>query len=212
MGVQSLLSDTAGAKIKDLRSSHLLDLLSRHPTLLASLEAFQLGDSETGNGGTLSDRAVQSFLSATPNLRVLRLDACTALTDSTLIWAFQRCPRLEQVRLTGTDGRKGSIRGAAFQDLNADPELCPGLKGLVLYDQEQFTYDRRDLIALSRTREELAIKVGDTVGDGVADNMVAAFIGGGRLKTWMDGRIVHEDVDMGGFGSGETEMPFYDVF
>src|SRR5438045_5222768 len=48
---------------------------------------------------------------------------------------------------------------------------------------------------LSSARPELAIKTGETLGDGLAVNMVAAMTGGAQTRTWIGGKVVDMHTD-----------------
>ncbi|KAJ6567289.1 hypothetical protein DFH09DRAFT_456838 [Mycena vulgaris] len=117
----------------EIRDEHILAIANNTP-LATALNSLSLGDSDTGNGFHLSDAAVQTLICAAPNLRVLSLDACTKLTDATLLMALDRCPRLELLRLTGNDKVKGSLTAKCLKDIKTQTSLAPALKELVLYD------------------------------------------------------------------------------
>lgn len=141
-----------------LASEHIRAVVAR-PHLALNLQKISLGDSDTGNGASLTDSAVQSLLLATPNLRVLALNACTRLTDTTLFSAVANCPNLEYLAITGNDKIPGRITPGALKYLTTatydykipegcdqaqymfaahggPPELVPKLRVLELYDQK----------------------------------------------------------------------------
>ncbi|KAF5387790.1 hypothetical protein D9615_000048 [Tricholomella constricta] len=189
-----------------VKDEHLHSIASR-PALAASLKEVSLGDSDTGNGFHITDAAVIALVSACPRLRVLRLDAVTKVTDAALIACCQTCPALELLRITGNDKVKGSIKGTALVQLKDSPNFAPNLKELALYDQSSYDSKfEKALKALSRERKTLAIKTGNTVGDGIADNMVAAMSGGELTYTWVGGKMVVTDCDMGIFGPGGYDL------
>ncbi|KAG5645747.1 hypothetical protein DXG03_005284 [Asterophora parasitica] len=123
------------------------------------------------------------------------------------------CPALELLQITGNDKVKGRIGGPALEELKATPALAPNLKELVLYDQNSYAKNfEKALKGLSKERKTLAIKTGDSLGDGMADNMIAAMTGGAMTNTWVGGKLIKIDVDGGIFGSGGLDMYDYGGF
>ena len=139
-------------------SRHLQEIAAR-PVLMENLQSFHVGDSETGNGGHLTEGAVQAFLCQAQKLRMLTLDACNALTDATLIKALESCPRLESVRVTGHDKSNGRVRGAVLTALRKRKTLARNLKELVLIDQD---IKDKDALSTTKVRRELAIVLGNS--------------------------------------------------
>ncbi|KAL0569290.1 hypothetical protein V5O48_012677 [Marasmius crinis-equi] len=212
-GLQTKLSQPGIKRIRfgddfQIEDSHL-QTMSAIPGLMNTLEVLSLGDSDTGNGAYLTDAGVQLFLSQSPHLISLTLDACTRLKNATLIHALESCPRLQHLRITGNDKVKGGITDAVFKTLRERADLGTNLKELVLYDQSVDPF-RKDFKAFSKARKELTIREGETLGDGIADNMIAAMTGGSSLSAWKGGKMVGMDVDMGIYGPGGYDMPFYD--
>lgn len=141
-------------------SEHLQAIIAR-PQLAAGLQKLVLGDSDTGYGAYLSDAVVQTLVAATPNLRVLSLDACTQLSDTTLIVILTHCPLLERLAITGNDKVRGRLSGKGLKDLKAQPTIGLALKELVLYDQY---VPEKECKALTKARKGLAVKTGESTG------------------------------------------------
>lgn len=188
-----------------VKDQHLAAIYSR-PALAASLKSLSLGDSDTGNGYYITEAAVIALVNACPNLRVLMLDAVTSLGDAALLACVQACPHLERLQITGNDKVKGKVNGTSLEQLKASPNLAPSLKELVLYDQPVLGRLDKAIKALSSERKTLAITTGDTLGDGIADNMIAAMTGGETTSTWLGGKIVRLETDMGLFGHGGYDL------
>lgn len=186
----------------EIQNAHL-DAIRSRPALAASLQSLSLGDSDTGNGFYLSDQAVINFANACTNLVICQLDATTKLTDAALIAICQSCTSLETLQITGNDKSRGSLRGEGFTFLAENPTIAPNLKQLVLLDQNTDEKKcKQALKQLSVKRESLAIHTGETLGDGMADQMIAAMSGGAGSEVMMGGKFVSYDVDMGIFGEG----------
>ncbi|KAF9265317.1 hypothetical protein L218DRAFT_986488 [Marasmius fiardii PR-910] len=198
---------------------------------------FSLGDSDTGNGARLTDAAVQSFVSQTPNLVSLSLDACTHLSNATLIRALEFCPRLQHLRLTGNDKVKGNITDLGLKLLREREDLGVDLKELVLYDQG---LGHKSIQDLAKAKKGLIVREGETLGrvlffiiqksftfpasmhpmlmlmlalffvrDGIAANMFTAMEGGVMTTAWKNGKRIGFDVDTGfGYGSFDYDMFF----
>ncbi|KAF7794959.1 hypothetical protein EIP86_006102 [Pleurotus ostreatoroseus] len=176
-----------------------LDLIAARPAIMASLKQVELGCAETRNGDRLTDAAVQAFLAAMPNLRILTLDSCFALTNATIIKALESCPLLESVRITGYEKVPGSILpGKALREMKRRKTLGQNLKEIVLLDQSSFDDDEDDeAMELTKMRKGLAVKLGRTVGNGLDARMIAAENGGETIVTNSNGRCADMQVDDG---------------
>ncbi|KAL0569291.1 hypothetical protein V5O48_012678 [Marasmius crinis-equi] len=190
----------------EIKDSHL-EMMSAIPGLMNTLEVLSLGDSDTGNGYFLTDAGVQSFLSRAPNLISLTLDACTQLTDATLIHALESCPLLRLVQITGNDKREGQITDAVFKTLREKENLGANLKVLAFYDQAIYSSSEESKM-FTKARKEVTIRMGETLGDGVTANMLAAMTGGASTYAYRDGEMIGTSTDMGAFGPGGIGMPF----
>ncbi|KAL0059503.1 Homeobox protein tos8 [Marasmius tenuissimus] len=194
----------------DIRDAHL-QTMSSIPTLMSTLQVLSLGDSDTGKGAWLTDAGVQSFLSQAPNLISLTLDACRDLTDATLIHALESCPRLQLLQITGNDKVQGKITDSVFRTIRERQNIGVNLRELVLYDQPVSPYSK-DFKDLSNARKDLTVREGETLGDGIAANMIAAMSGGAMTTAWKNGEMVGIDTDMGFYGPGGYDVPFDDFF
>ncbi|KAJ6620379.1 hypothetical protein B0H10DRAFT_2022652 [Mycena sp. CBHHK59/15] len=187
----------------DITDAHIQGLAAR-PALCRRLERFSAGDSDTGHGHAVQNEAAFiRFVELCSSLCVLRLEAFTRLTDATLLAVFAACPRIESVHLSGNDKVRGGVVGTALKTLAQTPYLAPALKSLALYDQSVGS-----VRALSAARPALWIFTGETLGDGIADNMIAAMTGGASVQTWLGGQVVSADVDFGVYGPSGHELPW----
>jgi hypothetical protein len=186
----------------DVRDTHLAAICCR-PDLASSLVSLSLGDSDSGNGAWLTDHGVIVLVRACPNLRELTLNAATKLTDEAFLAICEACPSIESLCITGNDKVQGRLTGASLKKLIDYPDLAPKLKRLVLWDQNYM----KEVKVLSRARPELAIKTGETLGDGIAANMIAAMTGGAQTCTWLRGEIVDMHTDLGWYGPGMMDFP-----
>ena len=128
---------------------------------------------------------ILDLVGACPNLLVLSLDATTSLTDTALRGICESCPNLQSLRITGHDRHHGGIQGSSLKFLADHPEVAPGLRELVLYDQSESKIEK-PMTALSKKRKTLAIKTGDT-GNREWDT--------GATFTMMNGKFVSIDID-----------------
>ena len=204
------------------QSAHIEQLAIKRPSLCARLQRFSAGDSDTGHGGSVTNEAAfTKFIERCPSLKVVRLEAFTRLTDKTLLAILQTCKGIEKIHLSGNDKIPGGLKGTALQTLGDQPSLAPSLRCLELWDQP---YELRKIIkVVSKARPNLWIHTGDTLGDSLADvsdsffysdsllraiqNVVAAMSGDVSTYTWLGGKIIHTDTDMGSYGPGGYDLP-----
>lgn len=189
----------------DVTDAHL-DAIRSRPTLAASLKCLTLGDSDTGYGAHISDNGVTALANACPNLVAVRLEAATRITDNALIALCSACPLLESLHISGNDKVHGNIRGPGLVFLEDNPAVAPNLKDLVLQGQDRGGKLAKAIKQLSKTRKTLAITTGETLGDGYADNMIAAMTGGVGSEVMLNGKQVSFGIDMGMFGGGGYGM------
>ncbi|ESK85348.1 hypothetical protein Moror_5975 [Moniliophthora roreri MCA 2997] len=165
-------------------STHLQAIAAR-PALAASLLVLTLGDSDTGSGYLLNNRR---WCSSIP--------------------LFNTQPPLPKAqRITGNDKVPGRIDSKALKTIRERPDLGANLKELVLYDQH--INGDKETKATTKARKRLVIRVGETLGDGIADNMIAVMTGGAMTTAWKNGKMVDFGVDEGFYGSGGYDMPFF---
>lgn len=186
----------------DVQDSHL-DAIRSRPALAARLKALVLGDSDNGYGTYISDQTIMALANACPNLVYINLESVNRLTDDALIAICQACPLLESLRITGHDKSRGSIEGEGLKFLTENPTVAPNLKDLNLMDQR---VNEKVLKLLSKTRKTLAIASGESLGNGISDNMVAAMSGGAISQVMLGGKMVSFGMDMGMFGGGGFGM------
>uniref|UniRef100_A0A0W0F2Y8 Uncharacterized protein n=1 Tax=Moniliophthora roreri TaxID=221103 RepID=A0A0W0F2Y8_MONRR len=104
-------------------------------------------------------------------------------------------------------GIKSITFGVDFQVQEERPDLGANLKELVLYDQH--INGDKETKATTKARKRLVIRVGETLGDGIADNVIAVMTGGAMTTAWKNGKMVDFGVDEGFYGSGGYDMPFF---
>jgi hypothetical protein len=107
---------------------------------------------------------------------------------------------------------RGSVSGASLERLESTPDLVPNLKKLVLLNQLYFGTNA--FRKLSRARPTLVIKNGETLGDGVAANVIATMTRGVPVKTWFGGEVINTHRDTGWYAPGKEDFPGsgYDFF
>jgi hypothetical protein len=118
------------------------------------LKKITFGDTDTGNGGQVSDEAIERFAKAAPQLEKAVFNAATRLTDSCLLALTTFCPRIYPITITGHDKRRGGIKGDILVHLTATKTLAPHLRKLNLTDQ---SLPAKALRASSKARPQLTI-------------------------------------------------------
>lgn len=152
-------------------SSHLDAIVAAGPAYCHSLRHFKCGDTETGNGASLTDASISRLAAACPNLTHVSLQASTRLTDSSLLTLVTKCPDFQYIEISGNDKVSGNVEGPALEELREDVSLGKKLQTLRLTDQclyaEKFS---KMLKSLSAKRKKLAIEVGEVHERGVGVN------------------------------------------
>ena len=139
-----------------------------------SLVVLELGSSNTGAGVWLSDAAVHHIANNCPNLRKLRLESVTGVTDNAVIDVMTKCPLLEELEVSGHDRSSGSLTDDCIKRL-FDLSVLPDLKGLIITDQMRVRHDV--VYRLRRRRPKLKIIAGETDSDSFAHSMVLSMCG-----------------------------------
>jgi hypothetical protein len=94
-----------------------------------------------------------------PNLKFFELPGTWLITDDGLIGLIQNCSQMRSIEVTGTSGNGGVIEGKALDQLRAHPEWVPGLKSLLLVDNEKSKVFMTAMREMSRARPELTISL-----------------------------------------------------
>ena len=138
------------------------------------LVVLELGSSNTGAGVWLSDTAVHHIADNCPNLRKLRLESVTGVTDAAVSDVMMKCPLLEELEVSGHDRSSGSLTDECIKRL-FDLSVLPKLKGLIITDQLRVRHDV--VYRLRRRRPNLKIIAGETDSDSFAHSMVLSMCG-----------------------------------
>lgn len=139
-----------------------------------SLVVLELGSSNTGAGVWLSDTAVHHIANNCPNLRKLRLESATGVTDDAVNDVMVKCPLLEELEVSGHDRSSGSLTDECIKRL-FDLSVLPSLNGLIITDQMRVRHDV--VYRLRRRRPKLKIIAGETDSDSMAHAMVLSMCG-----------------------------------
>ncbi|KAJ7491111.1 hypothetical protein FB451DRAFT_1222078 [Mycena latifolia] len=179
-----------------IEDSHIAGFSAR-PDLCRRLQRFAAGDTDTGNGGAVrNEAAFIQFVQFCSSMRVFRLEAFTSLSDATLSAIFEACPRIEMIQLTGHDKSHGKVTGTALKKLAKTPSWAPNLQALYLLDQTHKL--DASVKVLSAARPRLWIFTGETLGNSMSAQMLAATPGGeADTHTWLGGKIVSIGSDCG---------------
>ncbi|XP_074611453.1 uncharacterized protein LOC141865971 [Acropora palmata] len=139
-----------------------------------SLVVLEVGSSNTGAGVWLSDVAVHHIVNNCPNLRKLRLESVTGVTDNAVTDVMSKCTLLEELEVSGHDRSSGSLTDEGIKQL-FDLSVLPNLKGLIITDQMRVRHDV--VYRLRRRRPKLKIIAGETDSDSFAHSMVLSMCG-----------------------------------
>ncbi|KAL2444119.1 hypothetical protein ABEF95_015065 [Exophiala dermatitidis] len=179
-------------KVGILNSStgvHLDAIVATGSSFCHSLEHFEAGDAETGQGARMRDAGVVRFAKACPNLIHVSLDGATHLGDESLLGLFENCPKLRYVHFSGNDKVAGNLKGVALDALREKHDMAKQLIKLRLTDQTLYEkkFDKA-VKDLSTKRKKLAIEIGNTHERG------------GSVDTWIGGKLKYGYQAFGGPG------------
>lgn len=118
------------------------------------------------NAQSLTSDAVVRLANACPNLKKVKLQATSRVTDDGLRALLEKCPNLVSVEVTGISGSGGNrISGTLLDEWRKKPEWAPNLRNLTLSEREDnkvfmkamraFTKERSDLILTLLQRDEV---------------------------------------------------------
>ncbi|KAM0213200.1 hypothetical protein ACHAPA_003205 [Fusarium lateritium] len=112
------------------------------------------------NATGVTDKGLIHLAKSLPNLKVLELPGTRLITDDGLTGFFQNCPQMKSLEVTGSSGSGGSsLVGKAFDELRQHPEWVPGLKSLIVVDNEQSKVFMKAMREMSKTRSTLAVSL-----------------------------------------------------
>ncbi|XP_048587895.1 uncharacterized protein LOC5509825 isoform X2 [Nematostella vectensis] len=146
----------------------VVDLWSEHLVVL------QLGSSDSGCGSQLTDAAPKYIADHCPNLRKLRLESATHVTDEGMCAVIDKCPLLEELHISGNDKISGNVSSKALKPL-FESAVLPNLRQLCVYDQHRIEHDV--VYRLRRRRPKLKIHAGETDSDSFAHSMMLSMMG-----------------------------------
>lgn len=93
-----------------------------------------------------------------PNLKVLELPGTTLITDEAVIALIQNCPQMKSIEVAGSR-YGGLVEGKALDELREHPEFVPGLKSLILENNEGSKVFMKALREMSKARPALEISL-----------------------------------------------------
>ncbi|KAK3733947.1 hypothetical protein QZH41_010767 [Actinostola sp. cb2023] len=138
------------------------------------LVVLSLGSSDSGCGSHLTDKSIQHLADNCPNLRKLKLESTTGVTDKAMCDIISKCCRLEELDVSGNDKISGKLTDKSLKMLFDDNAL-PSLKQLCVTDQSEILHDI--VYRLRRRRPKLKIIAGETDSDSYAHSMVLSMMG-----------------------------------
>ncbi|XP_031562881.1 uncharacterized protein LOC116298524 [Actinia tenebrosa] len=138
------------------------------------LVVLELGSSDSGCGSYLTDTSVQHLASHCPNLRKLRLESATRVTDKAMIDIMTKCPLLEELHVSGNDKSSGKLTDKTMK-LLFEKDVLPNLKQICVTDQIAIKHNT--VYRLRSKRHRLRIIAGETDSDSFAHSMVLSMMG-----------------------------------
>lgn len=138
------------------------------------LVVLELGSSDSGCGSQLTDTSVQHLAAHCPNLRKLRLESVTRVTDKAMIDIMKKCPLLEELHVSGNDKINGDITDKSIKLLFED-DVLPNLRQICVTDQSAIEHNT--VYRLRRRRPKLRIIAGETDSDSMAHSLVLSMMG-----------------------------------
>ncbi|KAI4646790.1 hypothetical protein J4E93_005014 [Alternaria ventricosa] len=158
-------------------------------TIAAASPEFRKSLRTIGCGcGAVSDAAVANLTRAVPSLKDIYFVETQSLTDNAIISIVRNCPDIERIAISGDDRTSGKVNCRGLVDVLADTTVAKKLQHLELWDQR--LHDR-SVKKISKARPKMAIVDGETVGDSMAAQMVAAQTGAGYMRFYLGGHLVN---------------------
>lgn len=142
--------------------------------LCKHLVVLELGSSDSGCGGAITDVLLDHIVQNCPRLRKLRLESAHSVSDDAVVKVMKHCSELEFLEVSGNDRITGRVTDRSLKAL-FDRNILPKLKELVLTDQYDISYDV--VTRLRRCRSNVEITAGHTDSDSMAWSLILGMTG-----------------------------------
>lgn len=142
--------------------------------LCKHLVVLELGSSDSGCGGAITDALLDHIVRNCTKLRKLRLESAHSVTDNAVLSVMNHCNELEFLEVSGNDRITGKISDRSLKAL-FDRNVLPKLKELVLTDQSDISHEV--MMRLRRCRSNIDITAGHTDSDSMAWSLVLGMTG-----------------------------------
>ncbi|RKF54649.1 hypothetical protein OnM2_096021 [Erysiphe neolycopersici] len=173
-------------------------------TIAENLKKLQFGDSDTGIGRCVTDQAIVRLAQRCLKLEEVLFYSATSLTDTALLAIAQNCSLIRSINISGNDKIHGRVTGNCFDQLVTNPDIAPRLMKIILLDQN---VKHKKIKLLTKQRPSLIICEGDTVGNGIAAQMVASMTGAGNTTEWRNGKMISMTSE---YGMGHISFDEFD--
>lgn len=105
----------------------------------------------------LTNEAVIRLAKGLPNLRTVSLPSADKVGDAGFLGVISNCPDLRLLEITPASTGSSKITAKAFDELCAHPEWAPGLKQIIIANDEHNKDFMKSMRALGKQREKLVI-------------------------------------------------------
>jgi hypothetical protein len=128
---------------------------------------FNFGDVgyDAKNGARdVTNEAIVRLAKALPNLRTVSLPSANKVSDEGFLALVSNCPNLKLLEITPSSSRSSSldkISSKALDEFCAHPEWAPGLKQILLENNESNKEFMKSMRELSKQREKLVVTLLD---------------------------------------------------
>ncbi|KAK9777653.1 hypothetical protein SCAR479_05701 [Seiridium cardinale] len=111
------------------------DLMNRGSRFYDAIEDFRAGSIELKTAANLTNRSLTFMAEICPRLKQVALKGAFRLTDVALAAFLANCPQLEFIEISGTEKQAGNIKHACYDKFSNDASFAQKLRKMVLYNQ-----------------------------------------------------------------------------
>ncbi|KAK6086369.1 hypothetical protein SCUP234_02582 [Seiridium cupressi] len=140
------------------------DLINRGPRFYDAIEDFRAGSIELKTAGKLTNQSLKFMAEICPRLKQVALKGAFRVTDAALAAFLANCPQLEFIEISGTEEQVGNIKRASHGKFSNDASFAQKLQKMVLYNQP--VYQTPYVQKITQHRRNLEVWCGSTANGG----------------------------------------------